>query len=118
MGAFSTRMKALASKLTAKYGQSVTVTRDVEGGFNPATGAVGTGTTTTFTMNCYPYPYTNEEIDGTMIEMGDIRLITEMVQPPLVGDVVTLDAKQYRVMNVSKLTAQGEDVAYQLQLRI
>ena len=108
-----------ASKLLAKYGEAVSIIFPVYGGTDPITGAViGTNTSTTITGKGYPALYQKQDIDGTSIEAGDIRLILELIStPPDVGCLALVDSTTYRIMNVQPIRLTGEDVIYICQIR-
>ena len=66
----------------------------------------------------YPESYSNDEIDGTNIQRGDIKLICSAgALRPGVGWLCLLDSKTYRVMNCNAFRKSGVDVIYYVQLR-
>lgn len=119
MGTLSDTLGAVATRLLSLYGEALTVTRVTEGAYNPDDSGVTDGTTTTFTTYGTTYDYIASEVDGTVIQRGDVKLV---VQPtaiaPLTGDVITIDSVPHRVLNVERLKAQGVPCAYVLQLRV
>jgi hypothetical protein len=108
-----------ASRLLAKYGEAVSIIFPVYGATDPITGAViGTDTSTTINGKGYPAAYHKNDIDGTVIQAGDIRLILELIATrPDVGCLSTIDGTTYRIMDVQPIRLTGEDVIYICQLR-
>lgn len=115
---FASNMQSVASSLLTKYGRSVPFSRTVEGDYNPTTSGVGSGIDTTYTGIGHPSPYTAAEIATGTVTVKDIKLLTYSITTPLIGDTAVIDDDVYRVMNVDRISAQGEDIVYRLQLRI
>lgn len=114
---FATNMIATALRLLTAYGQSINVTRDVIASFAPTTGTITEGTDTTYTGYGYPSNYNASQVDGTLIRQDDTLLIFSSTTEPLVDDIFTIGAKVLTAMNVIKITAQGSNVVYKVQLR-
>lgn len=113
-----TSMQAVANKLLTDKGESVTFSRESAGTFDPVTGTTTGSTTSTFSGYCHPSPYALQEIDGTLVQQGDIRLMVEsMTSTPQPGDTVTFRSEAYRVMSNRPISVQGGDAAYYCQLR-
>lgn len=117
MGAFSTSLKSVASRLLTDYGQAVTFTRYSTTEYNVTTGSVEPLQATTFSGVGHPSVYATDEIDGETIQRNDIMLMLYSVTAPVIDDEASIDSVAYRVMNVEKLQAQGEAIVYRLQLR-
>lgn len=118
---FSSNLLDTARRLIRAYGENISFSRVVEGTFIPSTGGLGTGTTTAFTAYGAPMNYNSEEINNTTIMQNDLQVWLEVnasSSVPTVGDVATISGTAYRVMNVSKYTAQGSTVVYNIQVRI
>ena len=117
MSRFYQNLAATASRLLANKGQSVTFSRETSTGFDPALG-VDTTTTSSYSGNGGAFDYNSSEIDGEIIQRGDIRLVLEAVDTaPLIGDTCDIDSLAYRVMNVKPTSPAGVPVIYELQLR-
>jgi hypothetical protein len=115
----SATLAATALRLCTKYGESCTFTRVAEGSYNVATSAPAAGSTTTYTAYVVPDIYKLDEMDGQVVKVSDIKLITaHATAVPAVGDTVPINSVTYRVMNVQHLRVQGTTVAYNLQVRI
>jgi len=108
-----------AAKLLAKYGEPVSVTFSDYAEYDPVTGAAdGTTTQTTVVSSGYPSAYSTTEIDGTVIEAGDVRLILALISPaPVMGCMVALGGKAYRIMAVRQVRLSGADIIFICQVR-
>lgn len=113
---FYANLRGVASKLLQLKGQQVTFSRETSSGFNAATG-VNTTSTSTFQSYGAAFDYNSREIDGTIIQIGDIRFLMEGTTEPKNGDTVTIDSEVYRVMSVKPLSPAGTPVVYEAQLR-
>lgn len=114
---FATNMQTVASNLLTSYGRSITLSRVTEGAYDTATSSLTPGSTTSYSGYGHPSPYTTEEVDGSTVLIDDIKLLLYTSSTPLVGDTATLDSIVHRVISVQKLSAQGINIVYKLQLR-
>ena len=117
MPSFYGNLAAVATRLLTDKGQLLTFSREISSAFDPITGD-NTTSTSTYTGYGAAFDYNRNEIDGSMIMKGDIRLILEATDTaPLVDDTTVVDGDTYRVMNVNPTSPAGTVVAYELQLR-
>lgn len=115
---FYQSLKQTASKLLTNYGQSVTFSREVSSGFDPVTGQ-DTTTTETFSGYGAAFDYNQSEIDDSIIQQGDIRLMVQAVDTkPQSGDACSVNGTDYRVMSVMDQSPGGTSVYYEVQLRV
>lgn len=116
--AFYADMQATAQELLTDFGQPVTLIEEGRpaGGFdasgNPqgavaSIASVGVGAALDYRLN---------EIDGTVIQSGDCKLLYKG-DLPLIGMSVTLSGSKWRVIDVMPLQPGGIVVMYELQLR-
>lgn len=118
MTAFTDNMPATALRLLTKYGEAVSLSRVTEGSYDVSNGTVAAGSTTNYTGYGAPVDYIAAEIDGTVIQQGDVRLLLNQTSTePAVGDTCTLNSIVYRVVNVDRSRASGVNIIYKLQLR-
>lgn len=118
MGAFSDSVTATATSLLTKFGQSGTFTRETEGEYNPLTGDVNPATISTYSGKVLPDEFKFNEVDGTTIKATDSKLyVNNAGTAPKAGDAVAFGGNTYRVVDVQKITAQGADIMYILQVR-
>ncbi len=115
------RMKNVVDRLTlpSKYGMSNPITLTVSNDdFDPEDGSVG-GTPDTYTIQGIDTRYSAYELNGGSIEVNDLKLTVAVFEvDPIVGDIVNLNSQDYRIMNVTKLSVQGQTIGNILQLRI
>lgn len=123
---FANRLTNTARRLLTKYGQPVNVTRDATANFDPSTGAVTDTTDITYSGVGYPTNYSDYllgrqagqvDIGETIIRRGDILLIFSSNTEPQVNDVFEVESFNYTALSVKKITAQGVNVIYKIQLR-
>lgn len=114
---FSSNLYAVGLRLLTTYGQSVSVVRDVIGAYDTAAGTVTDSSDTTYSGYGYPEKYNSYLIDGTLVKQQDIKLTFSSTTTPLINDIFTLDGVAYTAQNVEKITAQGSNVIYIVQLR-
>lgn len=109
-----------ASNVLTKLGEAITFTYETGEVRDPATGEVITpASTTEVTGFGYPGGYRSMDIDGEVIQRGDVRLTAEKVSTrPQVGWRCTVDSREYRVMDVRKVRFSGDDVVYICRLRV
>jgi hypothetical protein len=110
---------ATAARLLAKYGEPVTVTFTDWAEYDPITGAdVGSSDTSTVAAVGYPSKYHTRDIDGAVIQAGDIRFIMELITPePVIGCLIDIDGTTYRVMDIQSIRLSGQDIIFICQLR-
>lgn len=108
------RLASTAVRLLQEYGRELVFTRDVEGSYNPATGAHAT-TSTEYTKYAAAFDYRAFEVTGA-VEVGDKRLICEE-HAYEIGDTVSIDSVSYRVMDVMKKSPADTAVYYELRVR-
>lgn len=117
MADFYANLAATALRLLTKYGQTVTVTRDVVGTVDPITGAGTPGTPVTFTGKAAIFDYNVSLIDGVMIQASDKRMVIESTNEPQTSDVVTTATGDFTVVAVNPLSPAGTVVKYDVQIR-
>lgn len=113
---FYSNLASTVTRLLTKFGQAVTFVHTTQGTYNPATGARSGDTTANVTGYGVTYPYTLGEIDGTMVQESDLRMITDAAAQK--GDAITVDSVVYRVVRVENIKPAGTGVAYMVQLRV
>ncbi len=107
-------------KVLTKLGEPVTFTYETGEVRDPATGEIITPATT-LTLEGFGAPenYTSSEIDGTVVQQGDIRLTVDRVgQLPQPGWSCDVTGRTYRVMDATRIRFKAADVVYQVQLRV
>lgn len=119
MSEYTASIASALGMLTRK-GQPVTITRYTPGAYDTATGKVPT-----------PLPddeeigqgvalnYRSNEIDGTSIIRGDVKLILSAVgiSEPQIKSKVSFTGFTGRVLSVDKISPAGEPIIYKVQVR-
>lgn len=104
------------SHLLEDFGSDLTLTRQVPGVYDPATGAMASTATSTFTLRGVFINYTDANVDGTVVRMGDRRLLLSAkgaTGAPAIGDRV--DGLQ--VIDVRTIAPNGVTIAWACQMR-
>lgn len=110
---------ATAARLLTTYGDPVSVVFESGGDIDPATGVVTDPVTETPT-SAYGYlsRYRTSDVDGSVIQAGDIRLILEKLsRKPNKGERCTADGATYRIMDVQDIRYKADTVITICQLR-
>lgn len=119
---FSTDLQTMALSLLSQYGEIVSFVNTVNGDYNPATGDIGSSASTAYMGYGHPSPYNTQELTSGRtnddILHTDIKLLIQSGTLPQVGDIATMRNLDYRVMSVSRVSAQSVDIVYKLQLRV
>lgn len=112
-------LTTIATQLITQFGEAVTFTREVPGEYDPTTGDTLPSNTVTYTAFGVPENYKNQEIDGVTVMQGDRKVtIYKTTMVPEVNDAITLNGANYRVIDVELIRAQGQDIIYQMQVRV
>lgn len=115
---FYSDLAAVASALLTDKGQTISFSRDNVTAFDPASGSETKGAPVTFSGKGAIFGYNASEVDGTVVQQDDKRLILEAVDtPPLIGDEATVGSVAHRVISVETVAPAGEAVIYKAQLR-
>ena len=113
-----TSLASTASQLLTSFGADAVISRTSGASFNAATGTYSGGSASSFTSKAVRFDYQAREIDGELIQRGDVRLVVETANgEPLIDDNCLFDSISYRVMAVETLSPSGTDLYYELQLR-
>lgn len=118
MGAFSDRLTATALKLLKAYGQYVACHSEGYSAFDPATGEATATGLSDYDAWGYPSNYRLSQIDGELIRAGDVLLILSTTTVPQLNDIFDISGITYTALNIQKITAQGNDIIYKIQVRV
>ena len=123
MNDFYTRMQATANKLLRGKGQTVTLSRNTAGAYDPATGTTPV-TVTTQNGTGAIFDYNDKNIDGVLILSGDKQLLLSAVNStgtaltaPMVNDTVTAGGVVRTITRIKTLAPAGTTVLYDCNLR-
>jgi len=106
--------KALADRLLNQFGASLTFTRQTGEAFDPATGTTS-ATEETFNRDVVWLDYDNDEIDGSIVQRGDARLLIQ--GEVKVDDRVERDGENWKVVTASPLNPAGTLIYTEAQVR-
>lgn len=110
-----TGLKRKVNPLIKKYGMTVKVTRP--GAVDRVDGEEVVIPPTSFDVIGLREEYKPSEIDGTRIVAGDVKFLCQAVKPVQIGDLISLNGTDYRVVNPNPLQPAGTTMLFQLQLR-
>jgi hypothetical protein len=102
--------------LLEDFGSDLTLTRQAPGVYDPATGAMASTATATHTIRGVFINYADRNVDGTVVRMGDRRLLVRASDAPVtpaIGDRV--DGLQ--VIDVRSIAPNGVAIAWACQMR-
>lgn len=108
-------LKRKVNPLIKKFGMMATVTRP--GSVDRVDGDEVIIPPTSFDVIGLREEYKPREIDGTRIVAGDVKFLCQAVKPVQVGDLISLNGTDYRVVNPNPLQPAGTTMLFQLQLR-
>lgn len=116
--AFYADMQDTAQELLEDFGAPVTLIQEgsVGGGYDADGNPQGAVADVTVTGVGAALDYKRDEIDGTVIQSGDCKLLYKG-GAPVIGMFVTLSGIKWRVVTLLLLDPAGILVMYELQLR-
>ncbi len=118
--AFYERAASTAKRMLSKFGAPAVLSRDGGGGaYNPATSQVEGGGTQTWNCTAAVLAYRAQDIDGTLIQAGDSRVLIapDIATVPETGDVVNVAGRTLTVVRVATTAPAGTVVLYEAQGR-
>lgn len=116
MAKFYLRARNTALKLLSKYGVEFAVMR--KGGvFVDENGKEHVQLDGRFDTVGVRKDYQLNEIDGSLIQAGDIRIVFAPDKEIRIGDLVKIDGKDYRVQKPNPVKPANTVLCYQAQLR-
>lgn len=115
---FYTDMQAVTDSTMADLGQMVTLTTKSVGAYNPATGNAAV-TVSTQQVKAVVFPRGAKDIDGTLIQQGDQKLLLSMAgaAAPHLDDTVTIGTTTYTITFIKLLAPAGINVLCECNIR-
>lgn len=110
----------VAVDMLNELGQIVLVTRAAAGGgYDPDSGFVDEGGEQVFSASGVEFEYQQREVDGSLIQSGDRRVLIapDLGVLPQSGDVLTLGASRLEVVDSRPLQPAGVVVLHEVQAR-
>jgi len=114
------RMAQTAKRLLTKFGAPAVLSRDGGTGvYDPSTGQVVGGGTQTWDCTAAVLAYHAQDIDGTLIQAGDSRVLIapDIATVPETGDVVNVAGRTLTAIRVAVTAPAGIVVLYDVQAR-
>lgn len=102
--------------LLQDFGSNLTLTRQPAGAYNPNTGAMTPGATVTFTIRGVFINYTDRNVDGTVVRMGDRRLLVQ-AKDATVTPAINDRVGGLQVIDVRTIAPNGVPIAWSCQMR-
>jgi hypothetical protein len=107
-----------AARLIKKYGQPIKFSYVTDRVRNIETGGFDDGVSVLVDGFGCPFAYEAKEIDGTLIQATDIKLMTYADTKPQKDWKCELSEATYTVKSVTTMKKAGADIAYICQLRV
>lgn len=113
------RIAATALKLIADFGQVVTITSRAQGAYTASTSSYAVTETTQTTRGVIDQ-YKAREIDGTLVQVGDSKLIVaaQGLTAPTINNTVTLaNSSKLTIKSIDPISPAGIPIIYICQVR-
>lgn len=115
---FYAEMAATSQDILTELGQSVIITGRTVGAYDPTTGQSSI-TRAEETGKAVIFPRSDSEIDGTLIQKGDNKLLLSPtgITEPQVGDKVLANGIRFTITSVAVTSPAGIPVLIECNLR-
>ena len=111
------RTAEAALRMLQRFGVGVSIARNTPGAYDPEQGAASITSTSWTATAVRGEPYSAREIDGTLIQAGDLRLYVSAGHDLQPGDVVTLESEAWRVERPNPIRPASTTLLYAAQVR-
>ena len=108
-------VKSTATDLLKKFGRQFTFTRKTDGSYNPNTGSSSTSSST-YQRYGAVFNYSDSERGEGTVQEGDRRILAEG-HTYQIGDTVSIESENYRIISISNIQPGDTIVACNLQVR-
>lgn len=112
---FYLRSKETATRLISKYGMKYLVLR--KGKVTIVNGKEVVTGNQTFTATGIKTNYNPIEIDGTVIQSGDVQMVFSANVELKINDIVTIDGEKYLIKQPNPIKPADVLICYKAQLR-
>lgn len=109
-----TALASTAVRLLTDFGRDLTFTAETEGAYDPTTGKYGKSTAN-YTKKAAVTNYKSIEFNDIILQ-GDLKVIAESYTYAM-GDKVSIDSDDYRIIDIKQLKPGATEVAVILQVR-
>ena len=118
MSEFYDAKAALVQNQLKRYGQPITLVRDIAGVFDPITGAVSGGETQRLICSGILTNYQQSLVDGERIQLGDKKLLLAPDNLPLMSDKIEdRHGQRWQIVRIESVSPAGVDLLYKIQVR-
>ncbi|ECT8547624.1 hypothetical protein B0011_05920 [Salmonella enterica subsp. diarizonae serovar 48:i:z] len=113
------RLKNRGTLLIKKYGYTLSLVRPAKSGIDPNTGDRMADTSPQiFTVTGIDQQYKQSDIDGTLIQTGDKKILLTAETGPEQGDYLTDGRSRWDVITITPVKPANEVLLYSLQVRL
>ncbi|MCW8158977.1 hypothetical protein D7243_22685 [Stutzerimonas stutzeri] len=123
MSAFYDEMAGLAAEMIAEFGQVLTLRREVEASYDPATGQMQPGATEEQPITALVRPaskgtveaFDNKLVNGTLIESNirALKIVADgLLWPPGPGCVVEYEGHEWKMLGATPTNPAGTALIY------
>ncbi len=114
--AFYESLRDTAARLIADKGRTMTLRSKTAGSYSTSSGAVSvTSVDTTVTGVVTNYPLMR--VDGTLVQRGDLKVLTVSSVAPKAGDGLYIGTVEHDIIDVREVNPGGTVVVYAVQAR-
>lgn len=113
------RLKNRGTMMIKKYGYTLSLVRSARSGIDPKTGdRLAEASPQIFTVTGIDQQYKQSEIDGTVIQTGDKKILLTAETAPEQGDYLTDGANRWNIITITPVKPAREVLLYSLQVRL
>ncbi len=113
------RLKNRGTMMIKKYGYTLSLVRPAGAGIDPKTGdRLADASPQIFTVTGIDQQYKQSEIDGTVIQTGDKKILLTAETAPEQGDHLTDGVDRWNIITITPVKPAREVLLYSLQVRL
>lgn len=113
------RLKNRGTMMIKKYGYTLSMLRPAGAGIDPKTGdRLADASPQIFTVTGIDQQYKQSEIDGTVIQTGDKKILLTAETAPEQGDHLTDGVNRWNIITITPVKPAREVLLYSLQVRL
>lgn len=113
------RLKNRGTRMIKKYGYTLSLVRPARSGIDPNTGdRLADASPQIFTVTGIDQQYKQSEIDGTVIQTGDKKILLTAEIAPEQGDHLTDGVNRWNIITITPVKPAREVLLYSLQVRL
>lgn len=119
MTALSDRFVTSARRIITRFGQAVTFTRSTPGTYDTTTRTTAAPSVSNYSGIAVVRDFTAFEKDLESVQQDDVKLLMDQTSTvPIIDDVVTINSKTYKILEITTNVVNGVTITYELQLRL